>query len=79
MILCTGKAKRQVEAITESIIEIGYQKAGQKPWKQEGCNDKEWVILDYVDIVVHVFHGDKRDFYTLDTLWGDAVITRISD
>jgi len=78
-ILCTGQAQKQVEAIAEAIIEMGYKKAGQRPWKQEGMANKEWVLLDYVDVVVHIFHGDKRAFYALDTLWGDAAITHIQD
>ena len=78
-ILCTGQAKKQVEAITETIIEMVYKKAGQRPWKQEGLTNKEWVLLDYVDVVVHVFHSDKRAFYALDTLWGDVAITHIKD
>lgn len=78
-ILCTGRAKKQVEAITAAIIEIGDKKAGQRPWQQEGLANQEWIILDYIDVVVHVFHSDKRAFYALDTLWGDAVITHISD
>lgn len=78
-ILCTGGAKKQVEAITEAIIEISDKKAGQRPWQQEGLANQEWVILDYIDVVVHVFHSDKRSFYALDTLWGDAIMTPISD
>jgi ribosome-associated protein len=74
-ILCTGQASTQIEAIAESIIETSYKKAGQRPWKQEGFANKEWVLLDYIDVVVHIFQRDKRELYALDMLWGDAEIT----
>jgi len=58
-------------------MEMSYQKAGKRPWKQEGFTNKEWILLDYEDIVVHIFHSEKRDFYALETLWGDALIAHI--
>jgi ribosome-associated protein len=76
-ILCTGQAKTQVAAITESVLEISVQKAGQHPWQQEGLTNREWSLLDYGDVVVHVFHREQRIFYALENLWGDAAITQI--
>ena len=74
-IICSGQSSTQVEAIVDHIIEISYKKAGQRPWKQEGFTNKEWVLIDYVDVVVHVFQPEKRELYALDMLWGDAEIT----
>lgn len=74
-ILCTGQASTQIEAIAENVIELGYKKAGQRPWKQEGFANKEWILIDYVNVVVHIFQREKRDLYALDMLWGDAEIT----
>lgn len=78
-VLCTAQAKRQVEAITEEVIGTGYRQTGQRPWKQEGMENQEWVLLDYIDVVAHIFYGDKRDLYALDTLWGDMAITHVHD
>ena len=66
-IICSGRAKSQVEAIAEAVVEKSYEQTGQRPWKQEGWAAKEWILVDYVNIVVHVFHTDKRPFYALDT------------
>jgi ribosome-associated protein len=74
-VLCSGQASTQIEAIADRIVEVGYQSTKQRPWKQEGMTNKEWVLLDYVDVVVHIFRQDKRELYALDMLWGDAEIT----
>ena len=77
-IICSGQAQRQVEAIADGIIEATYQQAGERPWKQEGLAVREWVLLDYGNVVVHVFHHEKRPYYMLDTLWGDAAVTHVA-
>jgi ribosome-associated protein len=74
-ILCTGQATTQIEAIAEGIMEAADKKSGQRPWRKEGFTNREWILIDYVDVVVHIFHRDKRELYALDTLWGDAEIT----
>jgi ribosome-associated protein len=77
-ILCSGQASTQIEAIADHIIEVGYKSTKQLPWKQEGMANKEWVLLDYIDVVVHIFRQDKRELYALETLWGDAEITHFN-
>lgn len=77
-ILCSGQASTQIEAIADRIIEVGYKSTKQLPWKQEGMANKEWVLLDYIDVVVHIFRQDKRELYALETLWGDAEITHFN-
>jgi ribosome-associated protein len=74
-VLCTGQSSTQIEAIAEGIMEATYKKSGQRPLRKEGFSNREWVLLDYVDVVVHIFHSEKRDLYGLDKLWGDAEIT----
>ncbi|OJW69954.1 MAG: ribosome silencing factor [Candidatus Amoebophilus sp. 36-38] len=74
-IICSGQSNTQIEAIADNIIETSYKKAGQRPWKQEGFTNKEWVLIDYVDVVVHIFQREKRELYALDMLWGDAETT----
>ncbi len=74
-IICSADTFRQVEAIADAVI----QHAGEKPWKQEGWKAKEWLLIDYVDVVVHIFQTEKRTWYALETLWGDAHITHINE
>jgi len=76
-ILCSGNSDTQIEAITESIEEVVFRNQKENPWKSEGRENKEWILIDYVDVVAHVFNKDKRIFYGLDDLWGDAEITHI--
>jgi ribosome-associated protein len=75
-VICSGAAGRQVKAITDNILE-GTAEKGLKPWHVEGYGASKWVLIDYVDVVVHVFHGETREFYSLETLWGDAPIEQI--
>jgi ribosome-associated protein len=78
-VICSGNNDRQLEAIADSIDEEVYKIMKEKPWHVEGKNNKEWLILDYINAVSHVFRKDRRDFYTLEKLWGDAEITEIED
>ena len=73
-IICHGNTKIQVEAIAEAIEENVRQKIADKPWHKEGLENAEWILLDYVDVVVHIFQESTRSFYNLEKLWADAVI-----
>jgi len=77
-IICTGQTDVQVKAISDNIIE---KLANQniKVWHKEGYESLNWVLLDLVDVVVHIFLPEIREFYALEKLWGDAEITRIED
>ena len=72
-IICHGDSARQVEAIAESVERFGLERAQEKPWHIEGVSNAEWVLLDYVDVVVHIFHREKRGYYAIEDLWADAV------
>jgi ribosome-associated protein len=74
-IICSGNSDTQVDAITDSIETEIYKLSHQDPWHKEGQENKEWILLDYVDVVAHVFKKDRRAFYALEDLWGDAHIT----
>jgi ribosome-associated protein len=76
-ILCSATSDTQVGAISDSIEEEIHKAIKQNPWRKEGQENKEWVLLDYVDVVAHVFKKDRRQFYSLEELWGDATITRV--
>ena len=75
-VICHGTSDRQVEAIADSVEEEVRKATGEKPYHREGGNQAEWVLLDYVSVVVHVFSEEKRRFYGLEELWGDGGITR---
>jgi ribosome-associated protein len=77
-VICTGNSEPQVKAIANEILE-GAKKDGETVWHKEGTNMKSWILLDFVDVVVHVFLKDTRAFYSLEKLWGDADISEITD
>ena len=78
-VICSGNSDKQLEAISDSVDEEVYKALKEKPWHMEGKNNKEWMILDYINVVTHVFRKDRRQFYALEKLWGDAEITEIED
>ena len=78
-VICTGASDTQVDAISESIEKEVLIGAEEKPWHREGFQNKEWILLDYVNVVVHVFKNNVRSFYGLEELWGDAAITHIEN
>ena len=72
-VICTGESSTQVEGITDSIARVTRKKVKEKPWHIEGKSNKEWVLLDYVTVVAHVFYKEVREFYQLEELWSDAI------
>lgn len=78
-ILCSGGSDTQIDAISTSIEEEVYKLSKQDPWHKEGKLNREWILLDYVDVVAHVFKKDRREFYDLEQLWGDAEIQYITE
>ncbi|MBB6111848.1 ribosome silencing factor [Mucilaginibacter lappiensis] len=73
-VICHADSTTQVKAIANSIEEEVFKATQQEPWRKEGLEYGEWILLDYVDVVVHVFRTDKREFYGVEELWGDAEI-----
>jgi ribosome-associated protein len=71
-LICSGNTERQVSAIAEEIERRLLADHSRKPIRREGHRESRWVVLDYVDFVVHVFHRDDRDYYELERLWRDA-------
>jgi ribosome-associated protein len=78
-VICSGGSDKQVDAIAQSIDKEVFKKINENPWHTEGKTSKEWLILDYISVVAHVFRKDRRRFYSLERLWGDAQITEIED
>ncbi|MCS7018843.1 MAG: ribosome silencing factor [Cytophagales bacterium] len=76
-VICSGNSDTQVEALMDSVEEQVYKHLGEWPWQKEGKANREWILLDYVNVVAHIFKKERRLFYGLEELWGDAEITRI--
>ena len=77
-IICSGNSNTQVNAITGSIQKLVSKELKDKPWHIEGQNNSEWILMDYVNVVVHVFQKQIREFYDIESLWGYAKITEIN-
>ena len=76
-VICNGNSNTQVNAIVGSVQKVVSKELKDKPWHVEGTENGEWVLMDYVSIVVHVFQKHIREYYRIESLWGDAVITTI--
>ena len=76
-IICHGTSDTHVKAIAESVEEEVRQATGLKAWHREGVQNSEWILLDYIDVVVHIFQENIRNFYQIEKLWADAGIKQI--
>lgn len=76
-VLCSGNSDKQLSAIADGIDEFVQKELNENPWHSEGKNNKEWMLLDYINVVAHIFRKDRREFFALEQLWGDAKITEI--
>jgi ribosome-associated protein len=76
-VVCSADSEPQVRAIADAV-EAGMEKKGSVPWHRES-GSANWILLDYVDVVLHVFHKNTRPFYNLEKLWGDAVFAHVRD
>ncbi len=77
-VICSADSDTQVKAIADAVAE-GTEKMGVPAWHEEGASQRQWVLLDYVDVVVHIFHKEVRKFYGLEKLWGDAKTEEVTD
>ena len=77
-VICSGNSNTQVNAISGSVQKSVSKELKDKPWHVEGQNNAEWILMDYVNVVVHVFQKQVREFYDIESLWGDAKITEIN-
>lgn len=76
-IICNGTSNTHVNAIVSSIQKTVSKALHDKPWHIEGSENAEWVLMDYVNVVVHVFQKHIREFYDIEGLWGDAKVTMV--
>lgn len=78
-VICSGNSDTQIDAIADSVEEEVHKASEINPWHEEGKTNREWILLDYVDVVAHVFKKDRRTFYDLEQLWGDAEIRVVEE
>lgn len=76
-VICHGTSNRQVDAIADSVLDEVKKNTGERPVNTEGKKNAEWVLIDFVDVVVHVFQEKVREHYALEELWADASIEQI--
>ncbi|MBQ0117409.1 MAG: ribosome silencing factor [Flavobacterium sp.] len=78
-VICNGNSNTQVNAISGAVQRFVSKELKDKPWHVEGSQNAEWVLMDYVGIVVHIFQKNIREYYNIEKLWGDAKITTIEN
>jgi ribosome-associated protein len=78
-LVCSGRTERQVKAIHDAIHQGMKSEHGLLPERVEGLSQARWVLIDYLDVVVHIFIPDARNFYRLEQLWAEAPLERIDD
>lgn len=78
-VVCNADSTTQVSAIADGIEEAVYLKLDENPWRVEGKQTSLWVAMDYIDVVVHIFQSELRDYYRLEDLWADAPMVEYND
>ncbi|MEX2404409.1 MAG: ribosome silencing factor [Balneolales bacterium] len=78
-IVCHGGSETQIKAISSNVSQKTMEELGEREWRKEGLDAKRWVVLDYVNVVVHIFNKESREHYGIERMWNDAKLIRISD
>jgi ribosome-associated protein len=78
-VICSGESNVQVDGIANTVQRYTRKELQERPWHQEGKTNSEWILLDYVSVVAHIFYKDARTFYDIEDLWSDAKRTNIPD
>ena len=76
-VICTGTSDRHVDALADAVEEEVHKNLQSSPWNTEGAHIKEWILIDYVDVVIHIFKEEKRSHYDIEGLWGDGIIINV--
>ncbi len=77
-VICHADSRAHIDAIARSVEEFVFKKQGESPFHREGQSNSEWILLDYLNVVVHIFRHEQREFYGIERLWADAEIQRIA-
>ncbi len=78
-VVCTGTSDTHVQALADSVLTMMKQEAREIAHSKEGMQSGQWILLDYITVVIHIFLKDRREFYRLERLWGDATMTSYED
>lgn len=78
-VVCHGTSDTQIRALANSVLDKVKQSTGENAWQQEGMDARNWIIIDYVNVVVHIFAEEKRDYYGIERMWNDAAVTEVSE
>ena len=78
-VVCHATSDVQIKALANNVLETTKEQLGEAVWKEEGRDSRRWVILDYVNVVVHIFKKELREYYALERMWNDAEITTVED
>lgn len=78
-LICHGDSTRQVTSISDSVVKVCKENMKTTPWHKEGYQNAQWILLDYGQVIVHIFQEELRRFYQLEDLWADGKFTRIGD
>lgn len=78
-IISHGTSETQIKALANNVLDQTSKVLREKAWKKEGMDTRRWIILDYVNVVVHIFNEEKREYYGIERMWNDAERTEISD
>ena len=74
-VICHGDSSTQVDGITNAVTRFTRKQMKEKPWRTEGERNSEWVLLDYIDVVAHIFYKEARQFYEIEELWANGIRT----
>jgi len=78
-VICHAESDKQIDAIADSVEDEIRNTTGEKPFSREGFRNAEWIILDYSDVIIHIFNAEKRRFFDLEGLWSDGIRTEYQD
>lgn len=78
-VICHASTDVQIKAIADNVNKETREQLNEKAWKEEGRETRRWVILDYVNVVVHIFKKELREYYALERMWNDAPVTKIEE
>lgn len=78
-VVCNGLSDVHVKSLADELTDVLREELNERPWRKEGLDTRRWVVLDFVNIVVHIFKKDTREHYGIEKMWSDAKITKIED
>jgi ribosome-associated protein len=78
-IVCHGDSTTQVDALARSVEDVIYKETGENPMYKEGAENAQWILLDYINVVIHIFQKEFRDYYGIERLWADAQVRQLPD